>query len=39
MTRIHSGNVLQTVNVDYPELPPMLDEWEPPPGFEDEGSE
>jgi hypothetical protein len=23
----------------YPELPPMLDEWEPPPGFEDEGSE
>jgi hypothetical protein len=37
MDRIDSGNVLQTVNLDYPELPPMPDEWEPPPGFEDSG--
>jgi hypothetical protein len=39
MRRIHSGNVLQTVNVDYPELTPMPDQFCPPPGFEDSGDE
>jgi hypothetical protein len=30
---------LQTVNVDYPDLRSMLDEWERPLKFEDGGDE